>query len=388
MILLKKIYNKIHRFAAQRKIDRMFAALPRQAEANRTHMHSAIDWLCNAQDTAGTGGVPAAYFILEKRWGNEYRETTGYITATFLAYAKYSGDEEYFKRAVKMGNWETGVQSDDGSFGEVLPDGSIGKKIFNTGQVILGLCALYDETGEDKWLASAIRAADWLAKHQEEDGSWINYTTAGARTYHTRDAWALLEVWKRTREEKYHAAAKKQLDWSLGQQHENGWFAQTSLTDERHPWTHLIGYTISGLVESAQLMGAEGEIYFSAALHALRQITKVPTKAGLLPTTLDENWHSHDADSCLTGDAQIAFYLMKAGLMTGDTGMQERAAQMLEALKRVHILAHEQKEIAGGIMGSYPVGGSYCPYSLINWGAKFFIDLLLLDETKDTTITS
>jgi hypothetical protein len=31
-------------------------------------------------------------------------------------------------------------------------------------------------------------------------------------------------------------------------------------------------------------------------------------------------------------------------------------------------------ETRGGIKGSFPVFGGYCPYQYLNWASKFFID--------------
>ena len=38
----------------------------------------------------------------------------------------------------------------------------------------------------------------------------------------------------------------------------------------------------------------------------------------------------------------------------------------------------------GGVKGSFPVNGGYCPYWYINWAAKFFVDSHLA-ELKDVT---
>lgn len=379
-----------------KKIDSQFRDFTYSVGGDEDHLGALMMWLCGAQDVTGCGGVAAAYDLLEERWGAAYRETTGYIIPTFLRYAVQKNSVSFRDRAVVMADWELGVQCEDGAFGEVLGNGLVGKKVFNTGQVILGLCVLYDETGDSRYLLAAKKAADWLLAHQEENGSWVKYTTAGARTYHTRVAWALLEVWKRSGKEEYKESAVRQLEWTLVRQNELGWFKDTSLTDPNRPWTHLVGYTIAGLFESALLLGREGEGYLDAALHALiasaqpyiRVYKDSSASPTLLPTTLDSSWGSKDRDSCLTGNAQIAFYWLKGYLLQGNAELQVAAEQMIRELKRVHVLEGAGKEIVGGVPGSYPVNGAYCPYMMINWGAKFFADLLLLHITKNIQITS
>ena len=36
--------------------------------------------------------------------------------------------------------------------------------------------------------------------------------------------------------------------------------------------------------------------------------------------------------------------------------------------------------VKGGITGSMPVYGDYCPHQIPNWAVKFYIDALLLQE--------
>ncbi|MDE1970813.1 MAG: hypothetical protein KGI50_04550 [Patescibacteria group bacterium] len=387
--MFPKLYRKI---ALQRKkylYDKAFGVLPEESGPDETHLHGAIEWLSRAQDVTGSGGIAAGYFMLEKRWGLPYRETTGYSIPTFLSYARYMHNALYRNRAIAMGDWELGVQCDDGAFGEVFSGGGVVKKVFNTGQVMLGLCALFDDTRSKCYFESVVRAADWLVALQEQDGRWTRFTTAGAKTYHARVAWALLETWKRSGVVRYKEAALKQLRWVLSEQNEHGWFRTTSLTDPEKPWTHLLGYTISGLFESSLLLEAEGEEYYASVSLALERLAECyATQSFLLPTTFDSLWKSQDKDSCLTGDAQIGFYWMKSDLFSPHATLNTAGKRMIEELKKVHLLFQGQPEIAGGVSGSYPVGGQYCPYTMINWGAKFFADFLLLHITHDNKIIS
>ncbi len=364
-----------------------------EAGSDDVHLNAAMRWLSRAQDVSGTGGVSAAYNILTNSWGRAYRETTGYIIPTFLRCATYSRDQTYVERALRMGEWELGIQWDDGAFGEVLDDGHVSKKIFNTGQIILGLCALYDYSKDRRYLCALQKAADWLVLHQEEDGSWEKFTTAGHRTYHTRVAWALLEVCVRCSDQRYEIAAIRQLEWVMKQQNENGWFHATSLSDPLYPLTHLIGYTISGLIESSMLLGEKGHVYYQAACKALEGIASSRVHVILqgrayLPSTFGSQWDSQSKDACPTGEAQIAFYFLKLGLLEKRKDFVECAEQSIYSLKRSQHIHDRNDNRRGGISGSFPLGGTYCPYMLINWGAKFFADLILLHITKNTNIRS
>ena len=206
-------------------------------------------------------------------------------------------------------------------------------------------------------------------------------------------AWALLEAHVRSSDQRYETAAIRQLDWVVGQQHENGWFRATSLSDPLYPWTHLIGYTISGLIESSQLLGEKGYVYYQAANKALEGIIfscvrVILGKTPYLPATFGSRWDSLSRDACPTGEAQIAFYFLKVGLLEHRSDFIEYAENSIQSLKRIQRIHDCNNDRRGGIPGSYPLSGTYCPYMLINWGAKFFADLTLLHITKDTNMRS
>ena len=98
--------------------------------------------------------------------------------------------------------------------------------VFNTGQVILGWCRTYSETGDARYLSAARRAGDWLLSVQSEDGAWRlpgPEVETLVHAYDARTAWSLLEIDALAKNETYAAAAKRNLDWTLAQQHENGW---------------------------------------------------------------------------------------------------------------------------------------------------------------------
>ena len=48
-------------------------------------------------------------------------------------------------------------------------------------------------------------------------------------------------------------------------------------------------------------------------------------------------------------------------------------------MKKMQNLASLNKAIRGGIPGAFPIYGWYAPFCFINWGAKFFVDALVLE---------
>jgi len=378
----KNILSKTKEVLFTVKFDekKMLNHSPREDE---WHLEHVISWMCTAQDATGCNGVSSDYDILTKKWGKPYRETTGYIIETFIEYYKTTKKLEFLERAEKMAEWEISVQCDDGSFGEVKKDGSIGKKIFNTGQIIIGLLAIHTETKKEKYLESAIRAGDWLLKNQEQDGSWEKFTTQGKRTYHSRVAWPLLSLFKSTGEEKYKISSEKNIDWVIKQQQPNFWFDNNSLSEDNTPWTHLIAYTISGLIECYLLSDTKNKELFDSFYNSADTLLNIFNKnceKEYLKCSFDKNWNSSDTYSCLTGNAQLAIIWMQIYQITNEKRFLEGSSKILEQLKRTQIIDTNILGIKGGVFGSHPINGEYAPYKLINWAAKFFADALLIKK--------
>lgn len=381
----RKVINVKNRFL----VSRMFPEIGIQpAYEDMAHLTATMKWLRLAQKQSGCGGVSAYYNLLKKEWGAPYRETTGYIIPTFVNYSKISGNKDFEKYALEMGEWELSEQLPDGSFSEESKYRNR-KKIFNTGQIILGLCFLYDHTRDSKFLVAAQKAGEWLMSNQENDGCWEKFTTKGARTYHSRVAWSLLETSKRTNDNKLKSAASKNIEWVLKRQNEQEWFEQCSLSDPGKPWTHLIAYTIRGLLESSQLL--ESDRIFKSAYKAATKmldyyIENQNSKFNFLPGTFDEHWQSRDEYTCLTGDAQMAIIWLKIYNLTKEDRFLEGAEELIDQIKKTQIIKSSCLEINGGIAGSFPIDGDYASFIMPNWAAKFFSDSLMLKMDKKIKI--
>lgn len=361
-------------------------ALPGRAQDDATHLRAAIEWLCTAQDAVKKGvrdgGVSAAYDLWKGGWQQSYRETTGYIIETFLEYYRHTKDKRYLERAICMGDWELSVQCEDGAVGEIKKDGSIGKKIFNTGQVLLGFIALYKETESEKYLRAARKGADWIVNNQDVDGGWGAYTMQGSnrepKTFHSRVAWPLLLLYHITNEQKYRDSALHNIVWILMQQQSNYWFGNVSLT-ESPPWTHVIAYTINGLLECYPLLDAPDDKLLRACYGAADVVLQSYKQHGgaLLAGSFDGKWKPDTMYSCLTGNAQMSIVWMQLYQLTGEKKFLEGACKILEQTKTTQFLSG-RKELRGGIPGSYPIDGNYGPYQLPNWAPKFFADALMM----------
>ena len=287
--------------------------------SNKVHLDAAMRWLCKSQDVTGCGGSSSAYYFT-KGWGPPYPETTGYIIPTFLKYASLTNDNEFNERAMMMGDWEIKIQLPSGAVrgGMGINEYPI---VFNTGQVVLGWMALYKYTKLNKFLDSAIKAADWLLTVQDNNGEWSKYTFNGIpHAYHTRVAWAIIEVYKHTNDKRYNISSKKNILHVLSLAKRNGWFCEMNFGEEQQPLTHAIAYTLRGLIESSFLLGEDInkdiiDKVTRASENIMRRFELNKEKPYLmplfLPATLDDNWNSNENYSCLTGNAQIAVIWLK-----------------------------------------------------------------------------
>ena len=355
---------------------------------NQRHLKEAINWLDRAQEN-GKGGVSAG-FNLRTGWLPPYPETTGYIISTFIDYYKLTGQKDYLHKAIRLGEWEMSIQLPSGA----LP-GGIGINdypiVFNTAQVILGWVHLYKITNDFKFLKPAIKAADWLVNVQDADGKWSKFTYNNTpHTYHSRVAWALLEVGNITKTKNYFVSAQKNIEWVLNQYVDNNlWINYMGFTKDEIPFTHTVAYTIRGLVEAAQYLETTSKekvlnlVYkFSEKLLHFYERSKHNPYAvpKYLPARINNQWKSKSQYSCLTGNAQIAIIWLKVYQLNQDARFINAALKIIDQLKAIQSLDSLNLGIKGGLAGSYPIYGRYMKFIYPNWATKFLADAIMLQE--------
>jgi len=347
--------------------------------ANKWHIESAIEWLKRAQNVKDDGGVSSWYSLLTG-WAPSYVETTGYIISTFLAASKYLKEPKLLERAVKMADYLLLMQLPNGSF-KPQP------RVFNTGQVLLGLVDVYRTTSKQKYLDAAISTADWLCEVQEKDGSWVRHTYGNvSHTYHTRVAWSLLKTYDVLKKNKYKKAAFANLQWASKNQLKNGWFKQNGLPEfgDKTPFTHTISYALEGFLFSALLQ--DNESWLETVRRGLDPIIDHYSKNNYLSGTFDNKWSSVDRYSCLPGDSQLSVVSWNMYSKTGDSKYKAFGHSINSYLKTKQKNTSKNKNVFGGLAGSDPIYGDllrmkgYSRMAYVNWAAKFFVDALILEE--------
>jgi hypothetical protein len=343
---------------------------------------AGVRWLCLTHDVTGRRGSSKGYSLL-KGWAPAFPETTGYIIGTLLEQARRTGDESLERRAREMADWEVEVQCADGGVMEgLLTNSPKPSTVFNTGMVIHGWLDLADHSGRDDHLLAAVRAGDFLRANQSGDGCWTGAAEYFGipHTYCSRVSWALVRLATATGNAGYEHAARRQLDWVVREQRENGWFDWAAFKPGRDPNTHGLAYTLRGLLESAALIGDDGDAYLTAAVRTAEVLMrKLEVHGGWLPATWNGGWEPTARYECLTGTVQLGGVFLRLYELTGDARLFNAG---LKAVERAagHQSPSPRPEMRGALPGSFPTYGRYAPLQFPNWATKFLVDSLMLRE--------
>jgi hypothetical protein len=343
------------------------------------NLHSAYQWLCTAQDATANGGV-AGFYNLLKGWGASYPETTGYIIPTFLHYGQAFNNPDAHRRAIRMADWELEVQLPSGAVRSGTLDVKIAPAVFNTGQVLFGWTSAYAATGNEQYARAATRASEWLIANQDPDGAWRRnlsaLTTSSVQTYNVRAAWGLAVAGKEFNEPRWSEAARKNAEWTLAQQNENGWFGYNAFSDREVPLLHTIGYVLEGLLGIGELQ--HNCKYIRAVINGIEPLVRIYTAGDGLKGRYDERWEHTVSWRCLTGEAQVGLTLLRLRRLTGKQRYAQVAHSILMDVAKHQDLDSPYPESNGSVTGSQPLWGSYGPFNYLNWATKFFVDALLL----------
>lgn len=331
---------------------------------NRKHIEMAADWLLYMQNE--DGGYSRKFDFVSGR-DKSYIETTGYIVPTLLRL----GEEKYVHSALRAGEWLLRVQNSDGSFSEI---DTYRPFVFDTGQVLFGLNALYAYTKEERYKKAIVKAATWLADVQEEDGSWERYAyNRQKHTYYSRVAAALFEAAKITENDLFRHKAMKHISWVLGCQSENGFFRFSAFLEGTPPYLHTIVYVLEGLLDSYEYTREE-KILEAVLKHADRLKRIQMQRDLILCSQYDEDFRCVNTQRCITGLAQWAGVALRLYRLTQDNLFLQSAMATLFYLKAKQI---KSSSMRGGFSASIPFWGRYGAFGFVNWSNKFFIDAML-----------
>jgi len=334
-----------------------------------------MKWICAAQDATNGGGISRAYSLREG-WELPYPETTGYIIPTFLALNGRFPELQLAERAWQAGRWLAEVQFESGAIcSKQYRLDNTKPSVFNTGMVLHGWVSLLEASDDQHIRIAARKAVDWLIAEQETDGSWVTNAFLGrAHTYYTMVDWALVRYSMLTGDDQARSTAVRNLDWTLRNQHEDGWYDLCDFRVDDAVTTHTISYTTQGLVEAGHLLGFEP--YITSALRGTTILRQHFETTGKLPGALDRLWQPIADWECCTGCAQTSLVWQALGEITGDKSWHDSARKLNKHLLDFQKVGCRTAGVDGAIPGSWPISGKYDPWNFPNHAAKFFVDAI------------
>ena len=359
---------------------------------------AAADWLARAQDATSDDGLSLGYFpcgsdepadrlavTTQKRgWRPSYPETTGYAIESLLDYADHRHDDEFRKRALRMAHWEVDIQMPSGAVqgGPVVPPERRVASVFNTGTVLQGFTALLERERDERVLAAASRAAEFLLRDQGTDGHFQSHgafvRSEAVKTYNCLCGWALYRFGQLTDRDACRGAALRAVEASTREEAANGWFRNNDLTRSDAPLLHTIAYALQGFLEVAALVGRHD--WIDLVRRGTAPLLDRMHSSGFLHGRYRSDWEPAGFSSCLTGNAQLAVVCYRLAAITGDEQYAAAGGRLLDFLKGLQILDSGDPGVNGAIPGSFPIFGEYMRAGYPNWATKYFLDALFLQE--------
>jgi hypothetical protein len=339
-----------------------------------TRLRAGYDWIERSRSPR-TGGARAYYTPL-RGWSRTYPEGTGCLLPTVLGTGSLLHEDDAVRRARGFGDFLLDIQNTEGGWhaGTWPPRKGAAPSVLATAQIQRGLCALHRHTGEDLWLEAALRSARWLAKTVGDD-----FETA----YHTQLAWSLLEVWTLADDPSLRGAAIRILDGIRSRRTLFGAFTGWGFGGSNSAFTHTIGATLRGFVESARILDG-WERYGRPVLVALRRLTEDALATnGRLPGAYDTDWHSNRRYTCLSGNAQIALCLLAAYEVHRNERFPQAARKLIEAICRHQRCDHAIQSLRGAVPGSHPLWGRYMRGRYPSWCVKYLCDAIVALGARD-----
>ncbi len=373
--------GKIRHFIAKSAADLVsgrgsLVSLPLKPDGDGPHLEAAADWLMRSIAVCGGRASSKGYRFM-RGWMPAYPETSGYIIPTLLTLGNELDDPDYAETAWRIGGWLTGIQLENGGYSGRELGVQDAPDVFDTGMILLGFNALLIAREDDRITEAAARAAGFLASSLDENGCFARNTSHGMiHAYNVRAAWALLAYGAMVSDEDLQDAALSNVDWTLRQQTDNGFFLQNAFKPGGNANTHGIAYVLRGLLQCHDLTGRQDLL--QAVVKTAEALLRLHASNGWIAAELGPDWAFRSSHICLTGYAQLGIVFHRLSLLTGDGAFAAAADKLIGAVARSQDITSRGAAHYGAIAGSYPFYGAYAPLQYPNWATKFFIDALLL----------
>jgi len=349
--------------------------------------HAGLDWLVRSIEVTADGGSAAYYsriFKPLKGWQLAYPETTGYIIVTLLDYHTIYPKRGLKKYALSCADWICTLQMKNGA----LP-GGVGitdtPSIFNTGQMLFGLLAAYEETQKEIYFTTLKRATNWLVNSLEVDGSWQlgAYIPGWVPSYYTRVVWAVLWANQHLKDAVIEEKMRTALNFYQQRIQKNLVVKDWAFESGKKAFTHTIAYTIRGFLESAVLL--KDKNLQDQAFQLGEKIMRLRELRGRMAGAYGAGWEGDFSFTCVTGNAQLSIILSRMYQLSGDLRYLNTSLKIFEDVVYKQVVSRN-KNTNGAVPGSTPFHGKYLYFRYPNWAAKFYLDAYRLLQKEITLV--
>ena len=301
------------------------------------------------------------------QFSRPYPETTGYLIPTLIASSQYLADISYLSIAKNQINFFSSITNKNGSYYQ-----SIGNKkpiVFDTSQILLGLCKLYEHEPDPNVADQITINLKWLLSVINKEGRFTNnnFTEQNCPAYYSRVFWAMLLASKICGNNQ-HAAISAGIDYIIEQRNSNNSFSQWGFDNEAFVLTHNIVYTLRGLYETALI--TDNDALLSIVENCIDTVVSTLISDNKLYGAYNQQWKADRSFVCSVGNAQFA-YLM---LTINSEKYSKAITIVLQPILRMQSKIGPNK---GAVQSSLPIWGKYQRWKYTNWTQKFFCDALI-----------
>jgi uncharacterized protein YyaL (SSP411 family) len=270
-------------------------------------LRPAINWLMlsgirNKSSETTYGGFNSGYDLREKSYSLAYCEITGYAINLLSNLYRLKKNHLFLEFAKNAGNFLVDMQYKGSSqkiFGAFPKGYSFLQKAvvydfysFDVAICISALIDLFRETNEQRFLASAKIAGDWLVNQMQfDDGAFRSMFDCSIQDFaqikkwfgnrgclHAKNAIGLLKLSDVTGDAKFKESATRVCDWVLNLQKRNGAFVATE--SESYVFAHAQCYATEGLLHVH--LNLNNPKYLEAALESGKWLIQAQNADGSL----------------------------------------------------------------------------------------------------------
>lgn len=353
----------------------MNRSVKKESESIDKSIRRAADFLLRASGQTNHQGLPHAYRFLYpmQPWSVAYPEVTGYTVPTFFQLKNYFSDDTFADCALSHTDWLCQIQHPEGWFySGIRPDGP--PSLFNTAMIVMGLTASFKYTNSPMYREAAIKAANWIIAHQDNNGGFSKfaYSKGFQPAYYTRVGWAIQFAHRTFQVNDAWERSAEALMKNLSSDFENRHIKNVGFHPLQPAFLHTIAYAIRGALEWEDLT-VQSDFFNLSILEKLTEEFKISRK---WPGRIWPNNKPDYSFRCLTGEAQILIALMKS------RKVYLSQEEMKVAINSLIDSQSTKRKTKGALSGSKPIYGPYMRFKYPAWATKFLIDALLMYQEK------